>query len=73
MFRALRGRLRLVLDGGRRGVREETPPVTWSAAQVRARRRARAQPATVRAPRHTSVRPTNLLSIAFYDIHNVTK
>lgn len=72
MFRALRGRLRLILDGGRRRVREETPPQSRPSAQVRARRRARAAPATVRAPRHTSDRPTNRLSLAFYDIHNIT-
>lgn len=67
MFRAVRRRLRLVLDGGRRGIREETSPEPGPAAQVRAgprtrrTRRAprarRTQPATVRAPPLT--RPSN--------------
>lgn len=39
MFRALRRRLRVILDGRRRGVREAPPPQPRPPAQVRARQR----------------------------------
>lgn len=34
VLRALRRRLRLLLDGGRRGVREAPPPVAWPAPEI---------------------------------------
>lgn len=60
MFRAVRGRLRVVLDGGRRGVRKAETLESRATSQVRTdstgSRRARA--ATVRA-RIRSLRPSN--------------
>lgn len=83
MFRAVRGRLRLVLDGGRRGICEETASEPGPAAQVRAGPRTprapraphprparRAAPATVRAPPTHRDRPTNPLRQAFSNIHD---
>lgn len=58
MFRAVRGRLRLILDGRRRGVREAPPPQPRPPAQVRARRR----PTVSRCERPTTRLIRDLLS-----------